>query len=231
MKDYSFKPYEVCIGRKYRYLPQLYRPVSITLYARLCNQYYTEKNKIRFLKQFFRWFIKDPVGYKIKLHFKERYTSRAPLKISDGDIINLTCRTNKAAWKKWLSRLNYELIDYKVLKRRKYCLFFRFIFCELHKSSKEITLDIKCTRYDGYHILITLNSFYLSSFLTIIENGRIWKKLNKKEKKILAKKISEKRREDRKIYKIKMKKIKEKLQDEKNHRIYMQRVAEYENRF
>jgi hypothetical protein len=57
------------------------------------------------------------------------------------------------------------------------------------------------------------------------------KKLNKKEKKILAKKISEKRREDRKIYKIKMKKIKEKLQDEKNHRIYMQRVAEYENRF
>jgi len=59
-----------------------------------------KKNKIRFLKQFFRWFIKDPVGYKIKLHLKERYTSRAPLKISDGDIIHLTCRTNKAAWKK-----------------------------------------------------------------------------------------------------------------------------------
>jgi len=127
MKDYYFKPYEVCIGRKYRYLPQLYRPVSITLYARLCNQYDTEKNKIWFLKQFFRWFIKDPTGYKIKLNFKERYTSRHPLKITDGDIIYLTCRTFKAAWKKWLSRLNYELIDYYVLKRRKYCLFFTII--------------------------------------------------------------------------------------------------------
>jgi len=52
-KDYYLKPYPVCIGRKYRYLPQLYRPVSITLYSRLCNQYFTEKNKIRFFKTIF----------------------------------------------------------------------------------------------------------------------------------------------------------------------------------
>jgi hypothetical protein len=56
-----------------------------------------KKNKIRFLKQFFRWFIKDPTGYLIRLQFKQRYTSKYPLKITDGDTIYVACRTYKAA--------------------------------------------------------------------------------------------------------------------------------------
>ncbi len=171
MKDYTFKPNKVCIGRKYRYLPQLYRPISITLYSKICNFYFSEKNKIRFIKQFFRWYVKDPTGFKIKGSFTyPSINDNFTYKLSNCDIINVSCRAKKAAWKKLLSRLNFELIDYKKLKRRKYCLYFTFFFLNLDKKNKEITLDLKCNKHDVYYIFITLNSYYMNDFKLILEN-------------------------------------------------------------
>lgn len=176
MKDYTFKPYEVCRGRKYRYLPKLYRPASIRLHSNLCNKYFSEKNKIRFINQFFRWFMKEQKGFRLNAFLKIPYTYKDKTYIiSNGDIIYVSCWTLKAAWKKLLSRLNFELIDYKVLKRRKYNLYFIFLFIELDKVNKEITLDVNCTQNDSYEIFITLNSYYKKDFALILEHLKIWK--------------------------------------------------------
>ena len=176
MKDHTFKPYEVCRGRRYRYLPKLYRPVSITLYSKVCNINFIEKNKIRFINQYIRLFIKEPNRFKNSGFLKVPYTFKDKTYIiSNGDIIYVSCWTLKAAWKKLLSRLNYELIDYKILKRRKYSLNFIFFFIELDKYNKEITLDIICTQNDSYEIFITLNSYYIKDFSFILEYLKIWK--------------------------------------------------------
>jgi|GraSoiStandDraft_5_1057265.scaffolds.fasta_scaffold343105_2 hypothetical protein len=176
-KDYTFQPYEVCTGRKYRFSKKLIRPLSIFYFAKICNENFSDKNKIRFIQQFFRWFIKDPTGFKLKGHFQlENISNNNNFKISEGDTIYVCCRSYKAAWKKLLSKLNFMLIDYKSLKRRKYCLNFCFNFIDLNKSCKEITLDIKSTRNDIYNIYITLNAFYIKSFEIFIENLKIWKK-------------------------------------------------------
>jgi len=175
-KDYTVKPYEVCEGRKYRYMPQLRRPWSALLDAKLCNEHFSEKNKIRFIKQIFRWYDKDPTGFKLKCFLKIPYTYKdTKFKLSEGDIIYIVCRSYKAAWKKLLSKLNFKLIDYKILKRRKYCLNLKFHFIDLDKNSKEITLDIESKRCDKYNIHITLNSYYIKDFEIIMENFKIWK--------------------------------------------------------
>jgi len=48
------KPYPLCGGRKYRIVRKLYRPLVILFPSSLCNQYFSDKNKIRFIKQVFR---------------------------------------------------------------------------------------------------------------------------------------------------------------------------------
>lgn len=177
MKDYTFKPYKACFGKKYikyKNLRKWHKPVTNTRYTKLCNTLFTEKNKIRFLKQFLRWFIKDSWGYKISLEFKVPYTTKSEkLIMSEGDVVNVACLTRKAAWKKILSRTNFEYIDYAYLRTHKYILYYRFYFWNLTEKSKEITLDIHCSGHNIYYVHITLNGFYLKDFETIIENGKI----------------------------------------------------------
>jgi len=58
-KNNKYKPYEVCVGRKYRLIPKLYRPFVILIECSFCNQYLENKNKTRFINQFLRWFYKS----------------------------------------------------------------------------------------------------------------------------------------------------------------------------
>jgi len=81
-----FKPYEPCVGRKYRIIPKLYRPFCILLGSNICNEHLLEKNKIRFISQLIRWFYKSRLGYKANFcNIKQSL-------ILDGDIILLSGR-------------------------------------------------------------------------------------------------------------------------------------------
>lgn len=161
---YSFKPYPVCVGRVFRKVPQLYRPMAIMFESCLCNEYLTEKNKIRFLKQLFRWFYKSTSGFKVIPFLK--YGEEC--KITEGDIIYLSCRSKNAGWKKLMSRLNYRLIDYKKLKRRKSTLFFTFFFTDIESKNKEIWLDLKCSKREIYKIFIVSNLYYEKDFMQLL---------------------------------------------------------------
>jgi len=66
----KFKPYQPCGGRKYRILKKLYKPLVILFPSSICNQYFSDKNKIRFIKQVFRWFYKGTSGFKVEPFFK-----------------------------------------------------------------------------------------------------------------------------------------------------------------
>jgi len=152
-------PYKICIGRKYRVILKLYRPFVILIGSSLCDVYIENKNKIRLLKQLFRWFYKDRGGFKVEPYLKEKG------KISNGDIILVSLRAGKAALKNLLFKLNYILMDYKILKNRKYCLNFIFLFINIeNKIEKNITLDIECKNEDLFNIFVTTNSFYIDDF-------------------------------------------------------------------
>jgi len=100
--------------------------------------HFTDKNKIRFIQQFFRWFTKNPEGFKIESNLKEIYSYKdSTYTINECDFIRISCRTYKAAWKKLLSKLNYEIIDYDILRRHKYGLYFTFFFSDLKKKKKK----------------------------------------------------------------------------------------------
>jgi len=179
MKDYTFKPLKLCKGRKYRFSPKLIRPICTKYKSNLCNNFFDEinnnkihNNKVRFIGQLFRWLIKDPAGFKIKSYLN-LISKKKINKINEGDIIEISCRTFKAAWKKLLSRLNIELIDYKILKRRKYNLLFSFLFLDLKENNKNITLDILTSKNENFHIFITLNSYFLKEFDIILDNNEI----------------------------------------------------------
>jgi len=159
------KPYPLCGGRKYRIVRKLYRPFVILFPSSICNQYFSEKNKIRFIKQVFRWFYKGTKGFKVEPHLKH---GMFKCQIVDGDIIHVTCQSQKAGWKKLLSRLNFQIADYKILKRRKYSLAFTFLFSEMKSIDKQIYLDINCTEFDCYNIFIITNSCYLNDFMQML---------------------------------------------------------------
>jgi len=177
IKDYSFKPMKICKGRKLRpwyKLIKLFRHKCFKYKASLCNELFTDKNKIRFMTQIFRWFIKDQGGFRVSLFLKKnKLTPDLNNQLSEGDIIYLSCRTYKAAWKNLLKKLDIELIDYKKIKRRRYNLLFTFIFFNLKERDKNITLDITSLKNENFNILITLNSFYIKDFDIIIKNGFI----------------------------------------------------------
>ena len=61
-------------------------------------------------------------GFKISLKLKNESV------LSSGDFIFLSCRTQKAALKKLLSRLGFRLIDYRRLKRKSHGLFITFFY-------------------------------------------------------------------------------------------------------
>ena len=163
MKVYSSGPYKTCVGRKYRYLPKLYRPFTLLISGNFCNQYFTEKNKIRFINQFLRWFYKSRWGYKIS------YDIKLEQGISEGNSVILCSRTQKAAFKNLLAKLNYELSDYDELKRRQYILNFMFLFLNVSDNINNlITLDILSLHEDMFKIFIVLNGFYIKDFNNIL---------------------------------------------------------------
>ena len=183
MKNLTVIPYKNCKGLKWRrpkYWKKKYKPFVIKYSNKICNMCILEKNKIRFIQQFFRWFIKGPEGFKINAYLKEPYIYKDSIyKINECDFINMSCRTYKAAWKKLLSRLNYEMIDYQKIRRRnKYCLYFTFFFSNLNINSKEIMLDIISNKYNCYKIFIVLNSYYINHFKEIMENVKLWESNN-----------------------------------------------------
>ena len=53
-ENIKFKPYQVCVGRKYREIRKLYRPFAILTGCNFCNCHLLDKNKIKFFHQFLR---------------------------------------------------------------------------------------------------------------------------------------------------------------------------------
>ena len=171
-------PYPICKGRKFKRekLKKLIRPISCKKKSVIFNYNLSEKNKIRFITQIFRWFRKDSKHYKVSFFLKKKYI------ISNLDIINVSVKIQKAGWKKLLLKLNYYLKDYKTLKRRSYSLNFKFFFINIEdKKNKEITLDIEANKFDIFDIFITTNSFYLEEFYNIINTSS--RKILKEKKK------------------------------------------------
>ena len=158
-----YLPYPPCIGRKYRCIPRLYRPFTILISGNFCNQYLEEKNKIRFINQFLRWFYKSRWGYKISFDVKINHG------ISEGNSIILCTRTQKAAFKNLLVKLNYQLSDYDALKKRQYVLNFIFLFLNINNNTdNSISLDILSLHEDMFKIFIVLNGYYIKDFNNIL---------------------------------------------------------------
>jgi hypothetical protein len=159
----GYKPYAVCVGRKYRAIPKLYRPFVILISSNFCNQYFAEINKVRFISQFLRWFYKSRWGYKISHNIKAKNG------ILDGDTIVLCGRTQKAAFKKLLAKLNYELSDYDILKRRQYILNFTFLFLGVKSMIKEnIFVDILSSHEDMFKIFFVVDGYHVEAFNNIL---------------------------------------------------------------
>lgn len=169
-----FLPYPICKGRKIfalsrnKKLRKLIRPLAIFFKIKMCdcNQYFTQKAKISFLQQLFRLFYRDSLGFRVVGFFK----NGPKCKLIDGDYINLICHAGKSIIKKLLSRVKYELNDYKILKRRKYTLIFTFNICNkiIENSIKNITLDIEGQQNDMFKFFITLNTFYNEDLIQML---------------------------------------------------------------
>jgi len=170
MWNVSIRPYKRCKGRKYRVIEKLYRSKIIKKRSIISNHILTEKNKVRFLTQLFRWFRKDNRHYRLNYFLVKKYI------ISNNDQINLSTKIQKAGWKKLLQKLNLRIKDYKELKRRSYTLNFTFFFLKIEdKKNKDITLDIRSMHFDNFYIFITLSGFYIEELYYIIDT------LNNKE--------------------------------------------------
>jgi hypothetical protein len=143
-----YLPYPVCIGRKYRKTPKLNRPLVIIFNTFLCNYKFLnmEKAKISFMQQVFRLFYKDSLGFRVDAFFKQGINCN----IQKGDFIRLICHSTKSIVRKLLLKLNYEIDDYKLLKRRKYSLIFTF-YISGNTKNKDVTLDITTQIYDTFH--------------------------------------------------------------------------------
>jgi hypothetical protein len=162
-KSTKFKPYQTCVGRKYREIRKLYRPFAILTGCGFCNCFLTDKNKIKFLGQLLRWFYKSRWGYSASFNMKEQG------QVSEGDFIILCARTQKAAFKNLLAKLNYNLIDYTYLKKRQYVLNFTFLFLGVNNlNDNNIYLDISSLNEDIFKIFIIVNGFYAGDFNNII---------------------------------------------------------------
>lgn len=178
-----YTPYEICLGRKYRYLKQLNRPLVVLFNSSLCNKHLTEKVKISFVQLVIRLFYKDCLGFRINGFFQ----NYKECKLVNGDEILLICHATKAVVRKLLLRLNYVIDDYKLLKRRKYTLKFTFYIINnvIENIDKKITLDINCQPTDTFHFFITMGQKYYAKdliqmlfFYYIEECGEIEHKLD-----------------------------------------------------
>lgn len=159
-----YTPYPFCLNRKYRKLPQLNRPLAIIFKTTLCNNNFTEKAKISFLLQVLRLFYKDSLGFRVDAFFKEGLKCD----IKKGDFMYLACSATKAILRKLLMRLNYEIDDYKLLKRRKYTLFFIFYISDNSKENKNVLVDITTQGHDTFKFLINCSLYYSKDLMQIL---------------------------------------------------------------
>lgn len=173
----SYQPYPVCIGRKYRKkkkIAKLKRPLVVIFNSFLCNPKFNEKYKINFLQQVIRLFYKDVLGFRLDAYFR----NNIKCDIQEGDYIRLVCSSTKAIIRKLLSKLNYVIDDYKLLKRRKYTLIFTFYFCGFDRNtlhynnynnySQKITLDIQTEVTDTFHFFVTTDLYSASDFMQFL---------------------------------------------------------------
>lgn len=157
---YLLKSYQACGNRRYKLLAgrlkQLRRPVFIMFATRVCNIDLLLKNKLRFLKQWFRYFLKNSRGYILDPYFKllDEWI------LSAGDSMYLTVRIKKSALKKLFLKLSLYIVGYYKLKRRSYCINFIFFFVDLSLDKNDISIDINCTCRDMLSIFITTNKAY-----------------------------------------------------------------------
>jgi hypothetical protein len=84
--------YKSCKGRKFlrEKLKKLIRCKANLKQSIICNNVLSEKNKIRFITQIFRWFRKDNRHYKVHYLFKNISY------ISNNDLIFLSVKIQKA---------------------------------------------------------------------------------------------------------------------------------------
>ena len=182
----KLRPYPICKGRKFKKkkLRKLIKNISCYKKSIINNYNLLEKNKIRFIQQFFRWFKKDSQYYRVSFFLKKKYI------ISNLDIINISVKIQKAGWKKLLLKLDYCMKDYKTLKRRSYSLNFKFFFININDNiSKEITLDIKGLGFDAFDIFITTNSSFFDEFYNIINTLNSNVKKEKDENDIMLEEL------------------------------------------
>lgn len=171
-----YLPYPVCIGRKHRKIPKLNRPLVVIFNTFLCNykikdnKIDIEKAKINFLQQVFRLFYKDSLGFSVDSFFKNGLLCE----IQKGDFVRLVCHSTKSIIRKLLLKLNYEIDDYKLLKRRKYTLIFIFYVSHTDNSlnkltkNKNVTLDIITQIHDTFQFFITLGDFYANDLMQFL---------------------------------------------------------------
>lgn len=100
-------PYPICKGRKFKRekLKKLIRPISCKKKSIISNYNLSEKNKIRFITQLFRWFRKDSKYYKINFFLEKK-------------IYNIKLRYYKPISKNTKSRLKKITIKIKLLYKR-----------------------------------------------------------------------------------------------------------------
>jgi len=206
----SIKPYGACTGYKYRHRRKYYRklikPISFFTRTQICNSILGSEVKVRFVKQILRWFKKRPKNYNISINLEAKKNLKnldvwnlgnSNLKknrylINDGDVLNMSTWMYKAAWKKLLSKLKLNLLEYKILKRHKYNIFFNFFVKDIEvpeikvvgkytpakfkvakknmmkQSENKITLDIVCKNTKSIQIYITLGYGFMRDLNRII---------------------------------------------------------------
>lgn len=133
------------------------RPLAVIFKTNICEciHRFIDKRKISFLNQLFRQFYKDSLGFRMDGFLKNG--KRCQLK--EGDFVHLICHSTKSILRKFLLRLDCRLDDYKLLKRRKYTLFFSVYFTEtlIYDSKKNILLDIICNTHDMFRFAVSVN--------------------------------------------------------------------------
>jgi hypothetical protein len=159
-----YEPYPFCLGRKYRFIPKLNRPLAVLFNTFICNKRFTDKQKISFLMFVIRIFFRDCLGFHASAFFKNGIKCL----IEKGDFIYLVCNSTKAIIRKLFLKLGLVLNDYKVLKRRKYTLVFTFFICDNVYDDKNITLDITCHNIDKFEFFITLGIFYQKDLIQLL---------------------------------------------------------------
>lgn len=166
----EFTPYPPTLGQKFRNrrkLKKMNRPLAVIFKTNICEciRRFIDKRKISFLNQLFRQFYKDSLGFRMDGYFKKG----AQCQFQEGDFLHLICHSTKAILRKFLLRLDCRLDDYKLLKRRKYTLFFSVYLTQhtMNENNKNIFLEIVCNNNDMFRFIVTIN--YLNYNIDLVQ--------------------------------------------------------------